>query len=676
MIGERLPISEEDHLAVLTDFNNQFDTPLPQAEVQRTARSAFAATGAKRGRIAYSPSTVEDCPPAAPENLIGLEEYRTLLAETYQTVLNKPAMYLDTTPPGVGKTHQGLLLAAQCPSSLHVIPTHRSKDDVAERLVSVAHIDPVDISVFPERTEENCRRMAEVKVSYQYGTVVPAALCVTCEFSRDCPHLQQRAAAEQSPHTVGTMARLEQDSLARVGMTKALIRVDEDALRFLRPMVKASLPAIKKLRLVVETAAEFTAKSEDPHIRSTKAFLLAMRDWAGNLLTIAKTADQEISIPLKDGIGVPRALEFVVKKGFELEEIKSKRDELAQAKRLLVGLTSGEVRRCVLQVHKEKGDLTKSVVGVWHTDLPRNQNGSLSSPILFSDATANPDILRRVLGEEVTDITPRKAIRHHKRVLQIPLDIKRTTKSSTFLQSVRGILLTFPNKQRVGLIGHRPHVQVIDQLGAMLRPRIVKTTYFGSGDDRASNAWLEENLDLLLVIGTPRIAPADLRTRMIQLGLDSVPAARWVNRYWRGRTEHGEPIEVVTRQYDHPLWQEVYEYDLRATLFQALGRARTILPNGMDALIISCEPLGLPLADQTIPQISASLEKALDVVVRQTSLEVINLPQLLMHGLSVKVRRAREIIAELIDLAVLQRLARGSYRLAPSWDNQPDASAP
>ena len=316
------------------------------------------------------------------------------------------------------------------------------------------------------------------------------------------------------------------------------------------------------------------------------------------------------------------------------------------------------------------------MVGVWHTDLPRNQNGSLSSPILFSDATANPDILRRVLGEEVTDITPRKAIRHHKRVLQIPLDIKRTTKSSTFLQSVRGILLTFPNKQRVGLIGHRPHVQVIDQLGAMLRPRIVKTTYFGSGDDRASNAWLEENLDLLLVIGTPRIAPADLRTRMIQLGLDSVPAARWVNRYWRGRTEHGEPIEVVTRQYDHPLWQEVYEYDLRATLFQALGRARTILPNGMDALIISCEPLGLPLADQTIPQISASLEKALDVVVRQTSLEVINLPQLLMHGLSVKVRRAREIIAELIDLAVLQRLARGSYRLAPSWDNQPDASAP
>ena len=37
---------------------------------------------------------------------------------------------------------------------------------------------------------------------------------------------------------------------------------------------------------------------------------------------------------------------------------------------------------------------------------------------LFSDATANPDILRRVLGEEVVDITPRKAIRHQKRVLQ------------------------------------------------------------------------------------------------------------------------------------------------------------------------------------------------------------------------------------------------------------------
>ena len=195
--------------------------------------------------------------------------------------------------------------------------------------------------------------------------------------------------------------------------------------------------------------------------------------------------------------------------------------------------------------------------------------------------------------------------------------------------------------------------------------------YFGSGDDRASNAWLEENLDLLLVIGTPRIAPADLRTRMIQLGLGSVPAARWVNRYWRGRTEHGEPIEVVTRQYDHPLWQEVYEYDLRATLFQALGRARTILPNGMDALIISCEPLGLPLANQTVPQVSGSLEKALDIIVKQPSLEVINLPQLLMQLLGVKVRRARGIIAELIDLAVLQRLARGSYRLAPPWDNQP-----
>ena len=55
------------------------------------------------------------------------------------------------------------------------------------RLVSVAHIDPVDIGVFPERTQENCRRMAEVKVSYQYGTVVPAALCVACNFRGIAP---------------------------------------------------------------------------------------------------------------------------------------------------------------------------------------------------------------------------------------------------------------------------------------------------------------------------------------------------------------------------------------------------------------------------------------------------------------------------------------------------------
>jgi len=66
----------------------------------------------------------------------------------------------------------------------------------------------------------------------------------------------------------------------------------------------------------------------------------------------------------------------------------------------------------------------------------------------------------------------------------------------------------------------------------------------------------------------------------------------------------------------------------------------------------------------------------LEIIVKQTSLEVINLPQLLMQLLGVKVRRARELVAELIDLAVLQRLARGSYRLAPPWDNQPDASAP
>jgi hypothetical protein len=531
VLGERLPITEADHEEALQEFNMRFPEPLSIREVRRIAKSSFGRTESKRGMIQYSPTTVESFT-ADDGGYVGVEVYRKKLRAHYLGILGKPGIYLDTTEVGGGKTHQGYIAASQCNSSLHIIPTHAIKEQVAAGLVKVGVLPQSAVAAFPERSQENCCRWDEVERLYRLGVSIPSAMCSTCEFARQCQHLSSKDKAERASHSVATMARMEHFQLARIGANKDFVKIDENAVDLLRPTVKVDADHLRAVLNAVEAAAQYDFTSSNP---DAKVFFNLVASHARDLLAGLETATACTEIPVPNRQDALPMVEFLLTKGYRKAGVDSTKTGLAPAKDLLFGFSCGELIRCMVQVdHDERRkEAVKSIVGVWAMDLPRDAQGHLKCPVVFADGTADAELLTAIIGETVTDITPSGRICPAKRVVQIPLDIKRGTRAEAFLEMVRGIMVANPTKKRIGIICHSNHHRALSHLGTTLKNRIVKSTYFGSGEDRASNEWVELGLDLLLVVGTPRIGPGDVRTRMIQLGLDQkAPShSKWVSRW-------------------------------------------------------------------------------------------------------------------------------------------------
>lgn len=675
VLGERLSINETDHEAALLEYNLRFPDPLNDREVRRIARSSFGRTESKRGQIKYAPTAVESFTGDDAGN-VSVEVYRVKLREQYLGIIGKPGIYLDTTQVGGGKTHQGLIAASQCQSSLHVIPTHTIKEQVAQGLVK-AGVLASTVAAFPERSEGNCQRFDEVQRMYRLGVSVPSALCSTCDFARRCPHIQSKDNAERASHSVATMARMEYLQLARIGANKEFIKVDEDAVSLLRPTVKVDPDHLRAVLNAVEAASQHELTSCEP---DAKAFFGTLASCGSKLLTHLENATACTDIPVPNRTDAPPMVEFLLTKGYKTAGVDSTKAGLATAKDLLFGFACGQLTRCVVQVdhdERRKGP-EKCLVGVWTTELPHDVNGQLKCPIVFADGTADAEILADIIGEPVIDITPAGRISPAKRIVQVPLDIKRSTSAESFLEIVRGIMIANPSKTRIGIICHSNHHRELPKLGKMLKSRIVKATYFASGEDRASNEWLELGLDLLLVVGTPRTGPGDVRTRMIQLGLDqkATSCSKWINRWWQGVTERGEPIVVKTRQYEDPIWQRAYEFDVQASLKQAIGRARAILPSGIDVIVVSTEPLDIPLLDETVVAVCKTWANVIDLA---SGCSDGITAALIMERLRESKRNAQYQLSVLQELGVITKRGRGRYYLTEPWSSpikHPSVSPP
>lgn len=663
-IGERLPLSQEDHLQAMMFFNSKLETPLAEAEVAKVAKSSFQRTTSKRGGICYPSGTVEQFSADTSDPVVSLEEYRRKLKDQYRSVLGKPGIYLDTTPVGGGKTYQGCQTAGLCTTSLHVIPTHKNKEELVQGLANHGGLGEGQVAAFPERNENNCHRMDEVMKLYKLGIFVPSALCSTCEFRKDCPHINEKDRAEAAPHSVATMARMELNQLSRIGSGRDFIKIDENCLNLLRPLVKVGVDDLRAVVEAVKASLRFISQADDLDIKKCSDFFKTLKEIGEATIAAITDASTTCSLPVGETGKLPKLAEFVMTKGFQRAKTES-RKKLADAKELLFGIVSGELHRCVIQVDQEPdGEFTKSIVGVWKTDLPRNDDGEIACPIIFADGTSAPELLMKIISEPVIDITPKGAIQTHKRVVQVPIDIKRSTRPAAFLNLVRGLLVANPSKKRVGIICHSNHHQGLSKLGKNLGSRIIKTAYFGSGEDRASNEWLDLDLDLLLVIGTPRIGPSDLTTKLIQLDFDKkAPASsKWGVRWWEGRNERGERVLVKTRRYEDPIWQRVYELEVHAALRQAIGRARAILSNGIDTIVVTCEPLRLPLVEESVPLISRNCERVLDLIATGDQTQGLN--KAIVEQLGLSMRRAYEVVAELCDAGLINKIRRGHYELS------------
>ena len=220
------------------------------------------------------------------------------------------------------------------------------------------------------------------------------------------------------------------------------------------------------------------------------------------------------------------------------------------------------------------------------------------------------------MGRPVTDKTPVGRVPLCKRATQVARDITRQTSVNAVCGIIRGILADRSQYRSVGVIGHSTHTEGLKRLGALFDPRIARTAYFGSGEERSSNRWYRE-CDLIVIAGTPRISPKVVRTHLCRLG-EFDAAGDDPGRgemHWRGRTESGDTRVVRGRGYEHPAWKRAHGDLVRATLVQAIGRGRGLLEDGCDVLVLSNEPCGLRLDTQeTVEQITETDVAILDSV--------------------------------------------------------------
>lgn len=208
-----------------------------------------------------------------------------------------------------------------------------------------------------------------------------------------------------------------------------------------------------------------------------------------------------------------------------------------------------------------------------------------------------------MIGREIEDKTPEGILELKKRAVQFPQDITRRTTSRTVLGILRGVIADHLDRRRIGVICHRVHQPAIDDLEPLFRQRIARVAYFGSGEERASNAWYRE-CDLIVVLGTPRVPPSAIRAYLVQV--DELAAAAeegaWGPLTWRGWTESGAEWVIASRGYTHPAWQRAYREIVRANLIQAIGRGRGVLEEGIDVVVVSTDECGLRLADANFIQ--------------------------------------------------------------------------
>lgn len=183
---------------------------------------------------------------------------------------------------------------------------------------------------------------------------------------------------------------------------------------------------------------------------------------------------------------------------------------------------------------------------------------------------------------------------------------------------VRGLLNNNRDAQQVGIITHRCHISELNKLEPCWRDRISNIDYYHSGNDRASNRWLD--CDLLLVVGTPRVPPSAVREGLIQVGKidDAAGNGKWGAYHWVGDTVEDKAVEVKALGYRDPSWQEMHGFLVRDSLLQAIGRGRGIRNSGIPVVVVSNEPLGLPFMASKRAHIGDSVAKTFTVINKLT----------------------------------------------------------
>jgi hypothetical protein len=428
---------------------------------------------------------------------------------------------LDRTQTGVGKTHaditatrhhrslsmtkpdtiQEILDGEAGPRVVHCLPTHAHCEELIEEGARLGQT----IVPYPELTKGTCLRYDEASAVMERGLAFQLALCPDCPHREGCPYREQREAADAADYSVMTQAR-GIHTLSRHGGKRLVF--NEMPLDIIRPnyIIERGLEVVE---LIARTAEYAT---QDVRLRG---FFRHMGRVALILNGWLNSADRSADIPLPEPVehapeDVHRGInEAILKLGVGAAPP-------AEAMRLAVAAACGDLSMVGVAVDERPAagnavKIVRKLVGVVKTDLPPG--------CWISDATADREDVEACLGRKVHDITSKGNLLWHHEVLQIipTLDVTKGRKPEAVLPILRGLLYDLPHR-RIGLLTHSELYETLPKLlSEEDQRRLIKVSYFGSGEDRGSNQWIAE-CDALIVLGTPRVGAEAIRCHLYRIG--------------------------------------------------------------------------------------------------------------------------------------------------------------
>ena len=428
----------------------------------------------------------------------------------------------------------------------------------------------------------------------------------------------------ESDHLVATHARAAM-MLKQLARGRSFMSIHEDPTEMLVPVQQVYRPAIEIVSTAIEHALYHENRRREPNLAMVD-FLAAMLLVAHQFIEAIDNATECVILDPPSPVKPPT--NFYAKLWSNFRAVHERTHFNGDTLRAVIDTTIGKISHWSVQVDDPKqsgGETLKCshVVVMWRTGLP------VRKVTVFCDATSTAEKLSALTEREVIDITPR--IGHLVQLaetIQYPHDITRRASDRKACNLLRTIL-KMRNATRAGVIGHSGHIRKMFRnketvLDAETRARVSLNAYFGEGLDRASNAWLE--CDVIVVLGTPRVSPSVVRSELLRVG--NVDAAnrdgRWGERLWEGLTTDRSIVRVTGRGYQDDEWNAACKGLVRAALVQAAGRGRGILIDGIPVVVLSTENTGLPLA--SLEQI-AELKSQLKAVGRSHSARLNDMAQ-------------------------------------------------
>ncbi|TWU12080.1 hypothetical protein CA54_08980 [Symmachiella macrocystis] len=577
--------------------------------------------------------------------------------------------------------------------SLLIYPTHENCDEVREQYEGngiIAACYPSRITEDTGERPQNCWN-DNANIAEGMGLSVVKAVCPACEFRKKCRetgYLSQLSTVADAHVAIATHKRAEYTGLAELSQSREYLSIHEDAISLLRPPAEISLGDIVQARLLVQdyilndpaslnwfgdaTRVDDEGnryQDEELAIRRERQYVYfrLMSGLLEHLFQAIETADQTVGWSPPETARVPAGFERTLFFSIRRANI----DFRDQPWRFLLTAAAGKLHLAAIIVerrfHKGGGQgnayLKKSVVGVIDNPPPMN------CVVWINDATADTEHVEAIVGHTVHQATPDGRIELRKKAVQIPRDITRRTSAKTVRGLIRGVMADRPQFRRLGIIAHSTHMSVLKKLGAGFDERIVKTSYFGSGEERSSNDW-HQKCDLIIVAGTPRIPPAAIAKHLVQIGEMSAATCEpeWGVIYWHGETESHEPTKVNSRGYKNEAWRRAHQDLVRAQIVQATGRGRGILETGCEVLVLSDEECGLPLSDTGVEILNDASVAILNALQKLTAVFPNNIylgktavsTSQIATAVNMKPRRVREYLNGLEHRGLVQKVGERS----------------